>query len=963
MPANLLERCRDYLQTAYRNKLGVEFSDSLCQLETGRQPVWRLVSADDLTSETPPGERAVGALLDPEIGVLFYLAPFDSRTNLRQQIICAAALGSRLSIQAQSTIEGTQNGDPRGAWRVVVHWLVDLGDRRSWIKEVAEVRRDTAFSEDVSLDAVFLHRDGDLENQLERHGFPRLLLETREVLRKRRIDDVTRWMSADDLVRAALSGFQSRFQKPEQRDLAEGIVQAMEQFGTASVNATNVVRIEEAFERPRTLGRIRIENFRNLGSVTLDFGCEPVSANIIQGSNGTGKTSLCEAISVALFGSSSAYQAFTDRTTEKDVAVTDRGREYLARYLTSLRSSSESSGDTRPRIALNDQPLSPPQLVAAVETCNAGVAMDGTILHQDTSFEFAKMPAQELGARILRGYSELADYIEEYAENRVLEANTNRQDFLRTFGLSASITKVDTAFGRMARRELDRSLPGFPRPLVEWLDTIQVGAQLAWRWQQWGNESSRNGLAGRLSLMDASPANLEAEIRSWLEEFNALAMLSGEVVKDVDARIGPLRPELEQVARRINTWGEWLASQLQTGAGPGPGATSSPEASPLAAKLDQLQAEQQRIVEQGRNAARHFEHLNQVEAYVRESWSKQDPDRCPTCGVNHGDQGGILPVIQSWREQTAAERDRLRGEYSRLKTEAEVLQKSLAGLGPGRCPIGEGEQSRIAEALQWLVPGQADFRQWIAVKSQRDELLGVISVLNRIPVIPAKVDADGEALRVARELAWQFADARHMFEAPSNWKPVKEKLSAILAEIVNQHLPRTLGALWSELFLNLTPAPWLLPDYPSIDVATRRGERGATLQVQGRLARYILNQSEVHVLGLGWFFTRYLTRGRFSHACLIMDDPAHELDQAGFRDLCRLWESLIRLHRVYERPFRLIVALNQEGRATEAARATGGIMWCLGWTPDQGDPLCTVRLIPEDVLPPQPVRLFQKAAS
>ncbi len=970
MPANLLERCRDYLQTAYREKLETEFSDSLCQLETGRQPVWRFVSGDDLTRETPPGEHAVGALLDPEIGVLFYLAPFGSRTNLRQQIICAVALSSRLSIQARSTIETTQTGDPRGAWRVVMHWLVDARDSQAWIKEVAEVRRETPFSEDVSLDALFLHPDEDLENQLERHGFPRLLLETREVLRKRSIEDVTRWMSADELVRASVSGFQSRFQKPEQRELAEGIVQAMEPFGTASVNAPNVVRIQEAFESPRTLGRIRIENFRNLGSVTLDFGSEPVSANIIQGSNGTGKTSLCEAISLALFGSSSAYQAFTDRTREKDVAVTDRAREYLARYLTPLRSSSESSGDTPPKIALNDQPPSPPQLVAAAETGNADVAMDGTILHQDTSLEFAKMPAQELGARVLRGYSELADYIEEYAESRVLQASTNRQDFLRTFGLSASITKVDTAFGRMARREIDRSLPGFPRPLVEWLDTIQIGAQLAWRWQEWGNESSRNALAGRLSLLDTSPSNLEAEIRTWLEEFNALVALSGEVAKNIDARLGPLRQELDPVAGRIATWGQWLdanraasAASSAERAGPGPQGTSSPEASPLADKLEKLQAEQQRIVEQGRNVARHFDHLTQVEAYVRETWGRQDPDRCPTCGANHGDQGGILPVIQSWREQTAAERDRLRGEYSRLKAEVDDLQKGLAGLGAGRCPIGEAEQSRIAEGLQWLVPGQADFRQWIAVKPQREELLGVFSVLNRVPVIPGKVDAENEAARVARELTWQFADARQMFEAPSNWKPVKEKLTAMLADIVNQHLPRTLGALWSELFLNLTPAPWLLPDHPLIDVATRRGEQGATLQVQGRLARYILNQSEVQVLGLGWFFTRYLTRGRFSHACLVMDDPAPELDQAGFRDLCRLWETLIRLHRVYERPLRLIVTLNQEARATEAARATGGILWCLGWTPDQSDPLSIVRVIPENVHPLQPVRLFEKVAS
>jgi hypothetical protein len=202
-----------------------------------------------------------------------------------------------------------------------------------------------------------------------------------------------------------------------------------------------------------------------------------------------------------------------------------------------------------------------------------------------------------------------------------------------------------------------------------------------------------------------------------------------------------------------------------------------------------------------------------------------------------------------------------------------------------------------------------------------------------------------------------------MFEAPSNWKPVKESLTALLADIVNQHLPRTLGALWSELFLNLTPAPWLLPERPSIGVTCKRGEQRSTLQVKGRLARYLLNQSEVNVLGLGWFFTRYLTRGRFSHAFLVMDDPAQALDQAGFRDLCRLWGTLIRLHRIYERPLHLVVTLAQENRAIEAARATGGVLSFLGWSPEQARPLCVTRAIPPNMHAPQPAALFEKGAS
>ena len=82
--------------------------------------------------------------------------------------------------------------------------------------------------------------------------------------------------------------------------------------------------------------------------------------------------------------------------------------------------------------------------------------------------------------------------------------------------------------------------------------------------------------------------------------------------------------------------------------------------------------------------------------------------------------------------------------------------------------------------------------------------------------------------------------------------------------------------------------------------------------VKGRVARYVLNQAEIHTLGLARFFTRYLTRGRFFHACIVMDDPAHEQDQTSFRELSRLLETLARLHRIYSCPLKLVVMLNQE---------------------------------------------------
>jgi len=168
-----------------------------------------------------------------------------------------------------------------------------------------------------------------------------------------------------------------------------------------------------------------------------NFGIDSVSASVIYGPNGTGKSSVCEAISIALFQSSLRYKWFADRNREKDVTATNRANEYLVKYLTPM-----GKVQAEPGIALDDSAFSSPQLVSPEETEEKDLAMGGTILTQDASLEFARMSAHELGARVLRGYSELADHIGEYVESRVSQANTKRQDFLRMLGLSASITKA-----------------------------------------------------------------------------------------------------------------------------------------------------------------------------------------------------------------------------------------------------------------------------------------------------------------------------------------------------------------------------------------------------------------------------------------------------------------------------------------------------------------------------------------
>jgi len=951
MPTEPLFICRDTLAVAYRAKLGLEFGHSVSEVGELKKPVWRTVSGDDLISErSADSADKAGLLLDPEIGILAYVLPFSGKTVLKKQIARALTLRSRLSIERNYTGGPADVDDDPGAWRIVLHWLVNIAERETWTDQIMEIRRETAFSEEISMDAIFIG-PGAIEPQIEDYGFPRLLLTTREVLKKTRLDEMIEWQSANKLVEVAISGFASSFNKPAQRELAEEVVRSMNEFAGASHTAKDG---NSPPDKSRTIESIRIRNFRNLRDARFDFGKAPVSASIVHGPNGTGKSSLCEALSVALFQSSFRYKTFSDKNREKDVSARDRGREYISKYLAPI-----DDPQSQPKIALNEQEFATPYLVDADKAEGVDLSMNGTVLTQDSSLEFTKMPSDELGARVLSGYSELADHIDQFTESRVNQANTLRQDFLRGLGLSAAITKADTAYERIAKREIDLALPPLPHSLVTWLESAenlpgQLVSGLGLQWRAWG-ELGRDELAKEFAKSNNNETKLIEETRRWLARFNQLAAGSAELIKGIEVKVEALRTEFDNAAPRIAAWGEWMERCSNE-----PAAASSPEAEPIAERLRDLQTRQNLVLEHGRSAGGHFEHLTTVEAYVRETWSKDHSGECPTCGTDQTAHGGILKVVEELRNQTSSERDRLRQEFSDLKVQIEQTQKQLAELGQTQCPLSSEDQSKLTETLQWLVPKDTNLSDWIAVGSQRDTLLNAILILRQIPSTPLGVDVDASAENAVKKLLSRFRDADETFETPNNWKPVKEKLTQTLASIVKKHLPNTLEKLWRELALNLTAAPWLLPDPFRIDVITRRGEQASTIRVKDRLARYILNQAEIHTLGLAWFFTRYFTRGRFFHACIVMDDPAHELDQTSFRDLCRLWETMMRVHRVYRKPLKLIVMLNQENRAVEAARATGAILSVLGWEREQEiQSVRSISVIGEGFHAPQPASVFE----
>jgi hypothetical protein len=284
-----------------------------------------------------------------------------------------------------------------------------------------------------------------------------------------------------------------------------------------------------------------------------------------------------------------------------------------------------------------------------------------------------------------------------------------------------------------------------------------------------------------------------------------------------------------------------------------------------------------------------------------------------------------------------------------------------AGQGQAPCPLSDERQAAVREWFAWLLPApQTTIEAQLSEPIQRTLFLDLLGTLNIHLPMAAEVDPGESSARIARLLRARIDEARSIFPDPDHWKPVHAQFAMKLAGIMKSQLPETLQRLWVELTLSLTSAPWVLQWALNLDLVNKRGERRVSVRVQDRLARYILNQAETHLLGLGWFFTRYLTHGRFRCRFLVMDDPAQQLDQTSYRDLCRLWRALMRLHTIQQIPLRLVLFLHQEDRALDAARATHGMVDLLGWAPEQQGPLRELELFAPGAVPATPRAWFQQ---
>jgi hypothetical protein len=373
-------------------------------------------------------------------------------------------------------------------------------------------------------------------------------------------------------------------------------------------------------------------------------------------------------------------------------------------------------------------------------------------------------------------------------------------------------------------------------------------------------------------------------------------------------------------------------------------------------QLKDSQEQLRLCLERGNLLRAHKQSLDAVAALMP-AWDSIHPDECPTCGTDVSDRGNIRKLVSDRMSEVEHELSITRREYTRIKAELDGASKQVAELGGSVAPISPEVQVGIQAALDLI--GAPRF----GTETDQDSSTGsLLSHLKRVPRFDLEIsDPAFLAAQITDQVERVNAEYDRVASLPVAWRRVRDELQNRLAGVTARHLPSTVQAIWNEFAQNMLPAPWQYPGRLALKVKT--GSAGAEVAVvikngpsEEALAAHLLNGAEVHNIGLAWFFSEYVLRGRFRYRAIVLDDPAHAMDQPTYREFCRLLETLLRLHRVQRVPLSLILLLHQDTRAIDATRATGGTLHFLRWNYHTPVSLRRIKLQDDSFAAPQPLQ-------
>jgi len=900
---NTLSQFKSYVAAQYKSMLALNLTED----SKPNAPLIWLNDGDDAW------------LLDDEIGLAMRVVPFtDEQDDLNVAIQHAIRTASQLQPRYAADVT---DKDKHGIWQVGICWLVDSGLNESWRKAIAGIRRESGFSEEIGLDAILAEKGENISAACERQGLPQLMLHARKTFQIK-WNAMPNWLSANSKVVEMLKTFPNQFSSD-----IEAYKLALELVEDVLPDEVSDSAPLDAEPNKEPLNEIEIKNFRNIKHCKLPFWNpeKPAQAHVIFGPNGTGKTSIFEALYLAAGGTSNTLNDYLD-----DPDIEARKHDYATSVLTPLT----SDVPCKPEIILNGSGKLGYQVATKEDAKTGTFEMEGTFQAQEDTRNFLGEKGLTLAQRILKNYSTIADEVIKHAEARAYAAKNEKSEWLKTHGLSAAISVRETRAKRLIEGEIHKEPWQPSQTLMVWLgktsqffpDILDDAERISLRWKSWreNEDDCISRMAQGISIGEISVAR--QPLATWLSTRNKLLEDTRTLINRTTSSIEPLRNKLQGVESELDAWGEWLTRQ----------ATQLSDSTDTEQQqiIQQVEQTRQRLIELRQLFAierKHSQHLEKLEKEFLPDWAKSKPDICPTCGDDHHHRGGIAKVVESIKAGVDERLAQLEVDGRNLAAMLAEMEAKLASFGV--CPVSEKRQTELRDFLEPFCR-EVSLQTMLTDRTARASLKSSIQASQRLPEVQEPIpEPDDTAMQLAERSMALDKEAERLWALPERWAKIAKALDGECRRIVEKHLPETLQKLWWEIALALTPARWNLAATAAFQMKGRTAPK-LIIGIEERSdtpARYFFNQAERHIMGLAWFFARYLTHGRFHREFMVLDDPAQEMDQTTFRSFSRFSQAILRLHSKRNTPTQLVFFLHQEERALDMARATMGRFIMLAW--------------------------------
>ncbi len=936
-----LESVRAYAEARYRGL----FHDKDWTLQSESPcldfPTWRWQS-HGLRDVASLEVADAGLLLDGAIGACLYVVDFSRDSRVRQTISRALAIQQQLlPIPRDPNVPV----DELGSWRVTICWLVEENEFSNWIEQLADIRERTGHFEEVSTD-VIVRRSESWFQACELHGLPRLLTSVRAALNRKSATEVEDWRNADRAVTHQLEKLiQHQFTSP----LAKECMLRAATFALENTSKHYDEPLHPEQDGPVALKTLRVSNFRNLNELEIAFTSDEtaVSSTIIHGPNGSGKSSVYEALSFAMTGATERYLNYLEDNNRKVVSSNDT---YLTDYL-APRFNREKANIN---IWLNGNAVSINQSV--VEDMRKKVTFgSANFFSQECSRSLVSMPASELAGEVASAFSNVANSAIEYIEQSLKAAQEQQRQFNADWNLHPNTTKEQTVIERVVLRRIEK-LAFSIDPITIWLSFGDGDARpFTDRMKQYGSRladwsEKRVRIASKISLAESSAR--QTILFNYIEEglklaFEAESFLS-EIQNLLDSWPPNLETEIEEIGQRLFEQSKATEELF-----------APDRVENLRVERERLSNALQQVLHEGTVLRARKTGLDAVREMLSE-WVPEHSEICPTCSSDVSHQGGIAEVVHRALNFVNSDIQNKRNNFSAIKSALDDITKDLVAIGAEEVSTPESDPSNILVLIHRILRNPSGSEAELTNQNERAELLALIRHIRRVPRHRAEnFELNALVDGVLSDIDTVLEQYRRVAALPKAWKEVRDELEERLVGVVASHLPATVQAVWKEIAQNLIPARWQYPGEVSFRPSSGRRGNELTIIVNNEhasaaLAAHILNGAEVHNLGFSWFLTRYLMDGRFRMAALVMDDPAHAMDQPTYRDFCRLLETLLRLHRVQGLPISLVLLLHQDSRAVDAARATNGVLHLLRWNKNSAVSLKALKMHDRSTASPLP---------